>query len=120
MKAGRHNRLFPYHRLQNFLLNYRSAVHATTGESLASLLLGRQIWTRFDLLHPNLEQRISNKQAAQKWCHDQRSNVCEVGAGDRVLVKNKSDWVPSTIIQRLGPLTYLVKLRAIHGDVISS
>ena len=116
MKAGQHDRHSPCHRLQNFLLNYRSAVHATAGQSLASLFLDRQIWTRFDLLLSNLEQRISNQQAAQ--CHDQHPNVCKFGTGDRELVKDKSDWVPSTIIQRLGPLTYLVKLRAIHGDVI--
>ena len=110
MKAGRHDKLSPCHRLQNFLLNYRSTVHATTGESPASLFLGRQIRTRFDLLHPNLEERVSHKQAAQKRCHDQRSHVCEFSAGDRVLVKDKSDWVQGTIIQHLGPISYLVKL----------
>ena len=103
-------KLSPCHWLQNFLLNYRSTVHATTGESPASLFLGRQIRTRFDLLHPNLEERVSNKQAAQKRCHDQCSHVREFSAGDRVLVKDKSDWIPGAIIQRLGPLSYLVKL----------
>ena len=57
MKAGRHDKLSPCHRLQNFHLNQPIwtiiLLHATTctRESPASLL-DRQIWTRFDLPPP--------------------------------------------------------------------
>jgi len=41
-------------RLDQFLFDYRIATHATTKESPASLLLGRNFRTRFDLLKPNV------------------------------------------------------------------
>ena len=81
MKAGRHDKLSPCHWLCS--CDY-------------------QIGTSISL--------VSNKQAAQKLCHDQHTHVHEFSAGDRVLVKDKSDWAPGTIIQRLEPLSYLVKL----------
>ena len=36
--------------------------HATTGETLAFLLMGRRPRSRFDLLHPNLFQKTIQKQ----------------------------------------------------------
>ena len=36
-----------------FLLQYRNAVHATTNESPAKILLGRQLRSRLDLIKPN-------------------------------------------------------------------
>ena len=42
MKTGEHGGLI-LHQLQNFLMTYRSTPHATTGQSPASLFLGRPI-----------------------------------------------------------------------------
>lgn len=53
------------HRLESFLLTYRTTPHSTTNSTPASLFLGRDIRTRFDLMKPNLESTISKKQAEQ-------------------------------------------------------
>ena len=45
-----------------FLLQYRNAVHATTNESPAKLLLGRQLRSRLDLIKPNTRDTVEKKQ----------------------------------------------------------
>ena len=45
-----------------FLLQYRNAVHATTNESPAKLLLGRQLCSRLDLIKPNTRDNVKKKQ----------------------------------------------------------
>ena len=47
-------------KLANFLLAYRSTLHALTGETPAVLLMGRNIRTRF-ILKPNLRKRVEDK-----------------------------------------------------------
>ena len=73
MRTGKHDGLTPSHRLENFLLTYRSTPHATTGETPCSLFLGRIVRTRFDLLRPSLERRVGQKQVTQKEKHDQHA-----------------------------------------------
>ena len=63
MKASRLDGKSLAHSLENFLLTYRSTPHATTNRSPASLFLGRNIRTRFDLLKPDLRRQVSDKQA---------------------------------------------------------
>ena len=53
-------------RLSTFLLTYRSTSHATTGVPPCNLFLRRKLRTRFDLLKPNGEDRVFEKQAKQK------------------------------------------------------
>ena len=45
MKAGEQDGFTLQHQLQNFLITYRSTPHATTGQSPASLFLGRPLCT---------------------------------------------------------------------------
>ena len=58
MRTGKHDGLTQSHRLETFLLTYRSTRHATTGEAPCSLFQGRIVQTRlrFDLLRPSLER----------------------------------------------------------------
>ena len=58
MKAGEGNGLSVQHRLQSFLMSYRSTPHATTGKSPASLFLGRPMCTRFDLMRPMVGEKV--------------------------------------------------------------
>ena len=58
MKAGEGNALSFQHRLQSFLMSYRSTPHATTGKSPASLFLGRPMYTRFDLMRPMVGEKV--------------------------------------------------------------
>ena len=48
MKAGANNTQTLDQRLAHFLLSYRTTAHATTGESLSQLFMGRQLHTRLD------------------------------------------------------------------------
>ena len=41
-----------------FLIQYRNAVHATTNESPAKLLFGRQLRSRLDLIKPNTRDTV--------------------------------------------------------------
>ena len=88
MRTGKHDGLTPSHRLENFLLTYHFTPHATTGEAPCSLFLGRIVQTRFDLLRPSLERRVSRKQVTQKEKHDQHARQRDFNVEQRVMVKN--------------------------------
>ena len=99
-------------RLSSYLLSYRTTAHSTTGVTPCKLLMQRDLRTRFSLLLPNTEQSVMEKQSAQKSSHDRRSRSREFIVGDRVLVRNHRpgpDWIPGTIIEVLGPVTFIVE-----------
>ena len=99
-------------RLLSYLLTYRSSPHATTGVSPCSLFLHRPLRTRLDLLRPNLEACVVEKQAQQKAVHDRRAQCREFLVGQSVMVRNfrpGQDWVPAIVVERLGPVSYLVE-----------
>ena len=101
------------HTLSVFLLQYRSTPHSTTGVSPSSLFLGREVRTRLDLLHPDLASRVYKKQSEQKAYHDQHSRERSISLGQSVMVLNLRPgpkWLPGEVINKLGPLTFLVKL----------
>lgn len=113
------------HRLANFLLRYRSTPHTVTGRTPAELFLKRQIRTRFSLLRPNLAETVAEKQAKQKQNHDHGTLRLRVfQEGDHVRVRNfrggKEKWTQATVIQRRGPVTYLIqdgqRKRTVHVD----
>ena len=112
MKAGRSGGKALSHRLANFLLTYRTTPHATTGKSPCQLFLKRDVKTRFDLLKPDPERHVLDKQSQQKSSHDQRPRRREWFVGQRVMARNVRpgpNWVPATILEVLGPVTYLVE-----------
>ena len=114
MKAGSKDGLTPQHRLENFLLTYRSTPHATTGVAPSSLFLGRAIRTRFDLVKPSLEGRVLQKQASQKLHRDKHTRQRNFSIGHRVLARNFRPgpaWVPAVITEQLGPVTFAVTLQ---------
>ena len=113
MKAGEQDGFTLQHQLQNFLITYRSTPHATTGQSPASLFLGRPLRTRFDLLRPVVGERVRGEQARQKHNHDGHRHYREFPVGTHVMVKegrDKSHWLPGTVRERRGPVSYLVEL----------
>ena len=101
-------------RLANFLLQYRTTVHTTTNAKPCMLLMNRQLRTRLDLLRPDIDAQVSNKQADQKISHDQHCRNRELMIGQRVMVCNLRPgptWIPGTIIERSGPLSYVVQVK---------
>ena len=114
MKASKQDGRSISHRLENFLLTYHTTPHSITNSTPASLFLGRDIRTRFDLMKPDLEGTISKKQAEQVIHHDQHAKEKQFQIKGKVMVKNfRSDptWVSGVIIQKLAPLIYLVEVQ---------
>ena len=91
-----------------FFLQYRNAVHATTNESPAKLLLGRQLRSRLDLIKPNTRDTVEKKQF-ESFTEPKRSQFAE---GEKVMVrdyrKNTNKWTDAKITEKSGPLSYKV------------
>ena len=66
MKAGENSKHSLSQQLANFLFMYRSTPHATTNVAPCELFLKRKVRTRMDLLIPDSERRVCEKQAKQK------------------------------------------------------
>ncbi|CAB0004307.1 unnamed protein product [Nesidiocoris tenuis] len=120
MKASRNDRGDVELKVQKFLISYRNAIHSTTGRSPASMLLGRQIRTRLDLLRPDVTANIESAQHRQS--RIQHRPVRDFEEGERVWVKTDRDKEPvaGQISERRGLLSYLVeingKIERRHAD----
>ena len=111
MRAGEKDEPSIHRRLSDFLFSYRSTPHATTAITPSELFLKRQLRTQFDLLKPSTKGAVEARQAAQKANHDQHSRFRSFAIGTSVMVKDfrhSQQWIPGTIVQNLGPLTYQV------------
>ena len=98
------------HRIANFLLSYRTTPHTTTGVTPASLFIGIELRTKLDLLKPDINRRVCEKQARQKEDHDKRVIYRSFTAGEKVMVKNfrsGDNRLPATVTQQNG-LSYTV------------
>lgn len=113
------------HLLANFLLAYRTTPHSTTGTTPAELLFKRKIRTRLDLLKPSFVDDMRDKQVWEEGTQRQPLRHMEPGA--QVWVYNCRDkfrlkWEAGTVLQRLGPLSYIVSVqgsnRHVHIDHI--
>ena len=63
-------------------------------------------------MRPNISGKVVSKQAQQKLNHDKHTAGREHFIGQRVMVRNLrpgDKWVAGTIIERTGPLSYLVQ-----------
>lgn len=69
--------------LWTFLIYYRNVEHSTTGESPATLLLGRHIRTRLDIIKPDRESQVKRAQDRQKEA---------AGGVSRSVEKNEEVW----------------------------
>ncbi|XP_048590103.1 uncharacterized protein K02A2.6-like [Nematostella vectensis] len=101
-------------RLSSFLFSYRNTPHTVTGQTPAELFLKRKPRTRLALLQPNLAQHVEERQMKEKQQHDGgRTKTREFLPGDIVLVRNfrgKHKWDKGTVILRIGPLAYQIRI----------
>ena len=83
-------------------------------------MLGRNIRTHIDLIHPCLHEHVTRKQTVQKIQHDKHAVVTDISVDDDVFVRNFSlhggKWLPGLVVECMGPLSYTVKT-ATHGIV---
>ena len=90
------------HKIICFLLQYCNAVHATTNESPAKLLLGRQLRSRLDLIKSNTRDTVEEKQF-ESFSEPKRSQFSE---GEVVMVRdyreNTNKWTDTKIIEKSG------------------
>ena len=96
------------HRLCDFLLTYRATPHVTTNRTPASLMLNRELRTRFSLLQPDVSADVHAKQERQMVQHDQHAKARHFQEGQNVMVRDfhpsKPKWVPGKVIKQTGPL----------------
>ena len=100
--------------LATFLLQYRTTPQSTTGVTPSLLFLSRELRTRLDLMSPDVGARVRDKQSAQKDYHDRHSRARELAIGQRVWARNfreGSKWVQASVLDQLGPLSFLVQLQ---------
>ena len=98
-------------KLAAFLLAYRNAPHSTTGESPATLFLGRSLKSRLDLVKPNIRNRVQQDQ--QKMAMSKQGVQRQFDIGDKVLARSyrgKEKWKPGEIVAMLGKRTYRVQI----------
>ena len=99
-------------RLSKILFNYQITPQTTTGVSPSELLLGRRPRTRLDFLKPHTADQVEKNQKQQKAQHDTKAKSRVFSVGETVFVKNYGSgrWLPGTIVQVTGPVSYQVKL----------
>ena len=100
-------------KLAQFLFSYRITPHSITGQSLAELMFGRQLRTRFDLLHPNVQEKVVKKQDKQKEYFDRSPKERKFSRGNDVYIRNfsqgsKVKWIPGVIVEQIGRVVFRV------------
>ena len=101
--------------LAKFLLAYRNATHATTGESPAMLLLGRGPRTRLDAVRPDTRKTVERRQAIS--VEQKRGKDRSFSVGEKVAVRNYRDdqrWIAGIIQEKKGTRAYTVQV----GDTV--
>ena len=100
-------------RIARFLFSYRMTPQGTIGSTPAELLMKRNLRCRFDLLMPDLSNKVSHAQEQQTTAHDKTAKDRFFMEGEQVMVRNYAegpDWVPARITEQTGPVSYKVTL----------
>ncbi|CAG2235627.1 unnamed protein product [Mytilus edulis] len=99
----------------------RITPQTTTGLAPSELLMKRKLKSRLDLVFPNIEKRVQERQQKQKHYHDKKSVNRQINVGQGVFARNfaigsKIKWIPGEVIKQSGPLSFHIKLQ--DGRVI--
>ena len=94
---------------------YRNAPHSTTGVNPSQLLLGRPLRTRLDLVKPNLNRKMVNRQHQQsiKAANEKGRQRRQLEVGDSVMSRDyRGDmkWCSWLIVNKTRPLMYEVQV----------
>ena len=100
-------------RLYQFLARYRVTPQATIGQAPADLVMKSKPRTRLDLILPSTHQRVLGRQEYDYQRRDTQAGDRQFYVGDPVWAYNFQGvpkWKQGVLEQRLGPLTFLVRL----------
>ena len=116
------------HQLANCLFQYRNTPHSVTGVTPSELFLKHKPRTKFMSVLTCQTWKITSRTSKESSSGNMTRVVKmqELSPRDSVNVRNTrggvEKWVPGTVIRRLGPLTYLVRvgcqLRYVHVDLL--
>jgi hypothetical protein len=104
MKAAEANSTTVQKKLDQFLMAYRNAPHATTNRSPAEMFYGRKLRSRLDLLKPDVKRKVVSSQTDQVKYH-RSGRLREFSVGDTVLVRDyraATKWMRGEITARYG------------------
>ena len=74
-------------KVAQFLFNYRTSPHSTTGHSPAELMFSRRLRMCLELLKPGMRGQVRTQQERQKTGHDAHSKAREFSPGTKINVK---------------------------------
>jgi len=99
-------------RLSQFLFDYRIAMHSTTHETPAKLLIGRIPRSRFDMLKPNVRKIVEINQEKQSL--GKKGITRQLKNNESVVIRNykgnNKKWMKGVVKQREGSVIYIVEL----------
>lgn len=88
-------------KLAQFLFKYQLTPQTVTGVSSAEMF-GRPLRSQLDLLQPDMQTKVRNRQEQQRSDHDRHTRSHVFKCGDLVHVHNFNQgpmWVPGVVIQ---------------------
>lgn len=102
-------------KLFKLLLKYRNTPHSTTGETPATLFMGRNLRTWLDIIKPDIQKHVVGKQEnqAKAKSNGTAGKVRQLYVGQAVSARNyrrKEKWIPGTVHARTGPVSYRVEV----------
>lgn len=100
-------------QVSRFLFHYRTTPHTTTVVTPAELLMGRQLRTHLNLIHPDIAAHVQQKQERQRAGQHKRAKERTVTVGEQVYVRTLptgTSWIPGVVREQRGPKSYLVEL----------
>ncbi len=106
-------------QIASFLTSYRSTPHATTSVAPNELFLQRKVRTKFDMLQPDVQGVVRDKQSLQKKYHDNRAKLRTFTPGQTVMARDylsAKKLIPGVIETSSGPTMYKVKIY--NGKII--
>ena len=100
-------------RLQQFLLKYRTTLHATTNRTPAEMLFGFRPTTRLDGMRPSVRERVQATKDQSRCANQTASREREFSVNDKVFARfwyGTKRWRAGVILRRSGDATYDVQI----------
>ena len=88
IKTGKNSGRSTQESIMQFLFIYRSTPHSVTEVASSKLFLGHKLKTKLDLMRPDVQRRVEEKQVRQKKGHDYKSKEKVFRVGEAVWFKD--------------------------------